>query len=81
MKHEFIERIAQVIYDGKWFDADRFTKQHFRFKAKAVLRELSYPPKDFVDAFQGKSPVDDFSNRFENAIETTQGWPCGPSES
>ena len=73
--NEFIERIAQVIYDGKWFDSDHFTKQHFRFKARAVLGALTYPPKDFIDAFQKRGPVEDFGDRFYDAIETTQKWP------
>lgn len=75
MKNEFIERIAQVMYDGKWYDASHFTKQHFRFKAKDVLSALYNPPQEFIDAFQGEQPIDDFAHRFEQAIETTQKWP------
>ena len=73
--NEFIERIAQVLYDGKWLDADHFTKQYFRFKAKAVLGALTDPPKDFVEAFQKMGPVKNFGERFYDAIETTQKWP------
>jgi hypothetical protein len=73
--NEYIERIAQVLYDGKWLDAPHFTKQYFRFKAKDVLGALVNPPPDFVEAFKKRGPVEDFGDRFYDAIETTQKWP------
>ena len=74
-RNVFVERIAQAIYDGKWIDADHFTKMHFRIKATQVFGALNDPPQEFIDAFNGDNPVDDFTERWWNAIASTEEGP------